>query len=198
MRAEAHLAPIGAEVELAVRVAEALQEMRPLEGRHHVDPVLGIERFEAGALGVDQRPVDQFARAHVEARMLRAHARREIADDLMVAAAFARRLDQLAAEQHMRVAAALVDVVMLEEHGGGQHDVGEFRRLGHELLVDAGEQVLARQPLLHLGLVGRDRGRVGVLHEQHLHRRAALRGRKDRSAARGRCGSGRGCGCRAS
>ena len=71
------------------------------------------------------------------------------------------------------MAAALIDVVMLEEHGGRQHDIGEFRRFGHELLVHAGEQILARQSLLHLGLVGRHRGRIGVLDDHRHHRRPA-------------------------
>ena len=155
-------------------MAEALEEMRALEGRHDVDPVLGIERLEARPLRIDERPVDELPRSHGEAGVLGSHAPREIADHFVVAAAFAGRLDELAAEHQVRVATALIDVVMLEEHGGGEHDVGEFRRLGHELLVDAGEEILPRQPLLHLRLVGCDRGRIGVLHEQHLDRRAAL------------------------
>ena len=126
-----------------------------------------------------------------EARMLGADALGQIADHLMIVAAFARRLDQLAAEHDVLVAAALIDVVMLEEHGGGQHDVGEFRRLGHELLMHADEQIFARQALLHFGLVGRDRGRIGVLHDHRLDRRAAGEIVRDRSAVPGRCGSDR-------
>ena len=72
------------------------------------------------------------------------------------------------------VAAALVDVVMLEEHGGRQHDVGELGRVGHELLVHAGEQVVAQEALLHQPLLGRDIGRVGVLDQHRRHRRAAI------------------------
>ena len=68
-------------------------------------------------------------------------------------------------EQDVLVAAALVDVVVLEEHGRRQHDVGHLRRLGHELLVHADEQVLAREAGLHLALLGRDLHRVGVLDE---------------------------------
>ena len=30
---------------------------------------------------------------------------------------------------------------MLDEHGGGQHDIGGARGVGHELLVHADEQI---------------------------------------------------------
>ena len=53
---------------------------------------------------------------------------RQRADHLVVGAAFAGRLDQLRPEQNVLVAAALVDVVVLEEHGRRQHDVGHRAR----------------------------------------------------------------------
>ena len=77
----------------------------------------------------------------------------------------------------MLVAAAAIDVVMLEEHGGRQHDVGELGRVGHELLVHAGEQVVAQEALLHQPLLRRDIGRIGVLDQHRRHRRPADRAR---------------------
>ena len=74
----------------------------------------------------------------------------------------------------MLVTAAAVDVVMLEEHGGRQHDVGEPGGVRHELLVDAGEQVVAQHALPHQALLRRDIGRIGVLDEQRGHRRPAI------------------------
>jgi hypothetical protein len=68
--------------------------------------------------------------------------------DLVVGPALARRLDQLRPQHDVLVAAALVEVVVLEEHGGGQHDVGHPRGLGHELLVHGDEQVVAGKPCL--------------------------------------------------
>ncbi len=124
----------------------------------------------------------------VKPSMLGAHTLGEIADHIMVAAAFARRFDQLAAKHDVLVAAALIDVIMFEKHGGGQNDVGEFRRLGHELLMHADEEILARQALLHLGLVGRDGSRIGVLNEHGLDRRAAGEIVRDRPEVPGRCG----------
>ena len=71
----------------------------------------------------------------------------------------------------MLVAATLVDVVMLEKHGRRQDDVSHARGLGHKLLVDAGEQVVAREALLDEGLLGCDRNRIGVLDEDGGDRR---------------------------
>ena len=65
----------------------------------------------------------------------------------------------------------LVDVGMLEEHGGRQDDVGHPRRVGHELLVHADEQVVAREAAVHLAEVGGDAHRVGVLDQQRRDRR---------------------------
>ena len=88
----------------------------------------------------------------------------------------------------MLIAAAAIDVVMLEEHGGRQDDVGQLRRVGHELLVHAGEEVLAAKSLDHQPLLGCDIGGVGVLDEQRRHRRAAVERRgiagEDRADAR--------------
>ena len=103
---------------------------------------------------------------HGEAAVLGADALGERADDLVVGAALARRLDELRPEQDVLVAAALVEVVVLHEHGRRQHDVGHQGRLGHELLVHADEQVLAGKAPLHQLLLGRDRDRVGVLDQQ--------------------------------
>ena len=77
--------------------------------------------------------------------MLGAEPARQRADHLVVGAAFAGRLDQLRPEQNVLTAAGGIEVVVLDEHGGGQHHVGDFRRVGHELLVHADEQVVAAQ-----------------------------------------------------
>ena len=111
---------------------------------------------------------------HGEAAMLGADALGQRADDVVVGAAFARHLDQLRAQQDVLVAAALVDVVVLQEHGGRQHHVGHLRRRRHELLVHGDEQVLAREAGLHLALLGRHLHRVHVLDEERRDRRAVL------------------------
>ena len=74
----------------------------------------------------------------------------------------------------MHLAARGIEVVVLEEHGGRQHDVGQLRRVGHELLVDADEQVVAqRSPARTLAAFGSDRHRVGVLDQHRVDRRPA-------------------------
>ncbi len=69
----------------------------------------------------------------------------QLLDDEKVGAHGRGRLDQLGAEQDVVVAAAAIEVVVLDEHGGGQDDVGELGRVGHELLVHGDEQVVARE-----------------------------------------------------
>ena len=93
---------------------------------------------------------------------------------LMVGAAFAGRLDQLGADRNVLVAAAVIEIVMLHEHGRGQHDVGHLRGLGHELLMHRHEQVLARKSLAHQRLLRRHRHRIGVLDQHRLDRRPAF------------------------
>ena len=95
-------------------------------------------------------------------------------DDEVIGARPFRRLDQLRAEQDVLVAAAAIDVVMLEEHRRGQHDIGELGRVGHELLVHAGEEVVAQKALDHQPLLRRDVHRIGVLDQHRRHRRAAI------------------------
>jgi hypothetical protein len=59
-------------------------------------------------------------------------------------------------------------VLVLDGHGGGQHDVGVARGIGQEVLDHHGEEVLARQAAQHSGLV-RDAGRgVARIDEQSL------------------------------
>ncbi len=66
-----------------------------------------------------------------------------------------------------------IDVVMLHEHGCRQHNIGHSSSLGHELLVHADEQIVARKAALDRILIGRDRDRIGVLDQQRRHRRPA-------------------------
>ena len=66
------------------------------------------------------------------------------ADDDMVRARLGVGLDHLARDLEAGVAAGDVDVVVLEEGRRRQHDVGHRGGLGHELLVDAQEEILAR------------------------------------------------------
>ena len=108
--------------------------------------------------------------------MVGAEAAQQVVDHLEVRAALARRLDQLGAVEHAGVAATAVVVVVLEEHGGGQHDVGHFRRVGQELLMNDCEQILASETGPRQALLGGNINGVGVLDEQCLNGAAALQG----------------------
>ena len=59
----------------------------------------------------------------------------------------------------------LVDVVVLHEHRRRENHVGDLGRLGHELLVHADEEVLARESLVDESELRCDHHRVRVLNE---------------------------------
>src|SRR5438552_4993363 len=109
-----HVRPIRLEAELAVAPGKAVDVMRGGEIGLAIDPALRLQPLDAAPAGTAQRPVDQPAAAHLEPRVTRVEPPRQCADDLVVGAAFAGRLDQLGPELDVLVAAALVEVVVLE------------------------------------------------------------------------------------
>ncbi len=170
---ERHFRPVRLEAEFAVRIGEAIEVVRGGEIRLAIDPAVRLEFGQRTPAGFLQRGIDQFARRHGKARMLGAQPLGQRADHLVVVAAFAGRLDQLRPEQDVLAAAGGVEVVVLDEHGGGQDHVGDLGGVGHELLVHADEQIVAGKAALDRLLVGRDRNRIGVLDQQRGDRRAA-------------------------
>ena len=164
--------PVRREPELPVRVGEPPEVVRFLERRLAVDPVLAFERLQPGPAGQGEGPVDDLALRHLEARVFGAEPPREVPDDGVVRPAFPRRLDDPGPEDDVLVSPALVDVVVLDEHRRGQDHVGDLRRLGHELLVHADEEVLAGEALVDQPQLRRDHHRVRVLDEHRGHRGA--------------------------
>ena len=71
----------------------------------------------------------------------------------------------------MLLAAALVEVVVLEKHGGRQDDVCHRGGFGHELFVHADEQVFTGKALMDQIQIRGDRHRVGVLDKERRDRR---------------------------
>ena len=153
--------------------AKPFDVMRRLEVGLRVDPLLLFQLGERPPAGLAQGRIDDLARRHVEARMRRAEPLGQRAHDVVVRAALARRLDQLQPERDVLVAAALIDVVVLQEHGRGQDDVGHLGRRRHELLVHDGEQIVARKTLLDEALLGADLHGVLVLNEERADGRTA-------------------------
>jgi hypothetical protein len=98
-------------------------------------------------------------------RLVAAEPRQQLVDDREVGPRLTRRLDQPRPVENARMATPCIIVVVLEEHRRRQHDVGHLGRLGHELLVDHGEEALARKAFAGPRLVRRDVHRVGVLDE---------------------------------
>ena len=133
-----------------------------------------LQAFDIAVAALLERGVDQFARRHLETGMHRLEAAAEALQHLVVGAALAGRIDQLGADRNMLMAAAVIEIVVLHEHGRRQHDVGHLGRLGHELLVHHHEQVFAGKALAHQRLLRRHRHRIGVLDQHRLDRRAVL------------------------
>ncbi|MNI12485.1 hypothetical protein D3C73_656700 [compost metagenome] len=75
--------------------------------------------------------------------MIDAEAFRQFLDDEEIGAHGRWRFDQLRPEQDMLLSAGAIKIVMFEEHGRRQHDIGNLRRIGHELLMHRSEQVVA-------------------------------------------------------
>ena len=63
---------------------------------------------------------------------------------------------------------------MLQKHCRGQNDIRIPRGIGHELLVDANEQVIPGKSSAHLLLMRGDGERIGVLNQHGFYRRSAL------------------------
>ena len=72
----------------------------------------------------------------------------------------------------------LGEIVALEERRRRQHDVGVERRVGHHLLEDDGEEILALEAAEDAPLVGHRRRRIAVVDEQHVDGRVVVLGQR--------------------
>ena len=158
--------PIGPEVKFLVGVAKTVEEMVGREGRAAIEPAICRKFLDTGQPARAQGVVDQFQRGHREARVARAEAMGERAYDVVVRAAFGMGRQDRTAQLQIGMAARRVEIVVFEKGRRRQHDVGHRRSLGHKLLVDADEQILAREALTNETRIGGDDHRVGVLDEQ--------------------------------
>jgi hypothetical protein len=70
-----------------------------------------------------------------------------------VGACFAEGCDGLIGKLDVVVAVGSLDVLVLQEGGGGQEDVGVVGRVGEELLVDDCEEIGAGEPAQDRGLI---------------------------------------------
>jgi len=65
----------------------------------------------------------------------------------------------------------LLQILVLEERRGRQHNISVVGRVGEELLVHHGEQIRTPQPANHLIMIRANRRRIGVVHKKRFHRR---------------------------
>ena len=175
-------------MEAPVGMAEAVEEMRVGERQSHVVAALLANRGGIGQAGSSERLLDDLPLRHLEAGMAGAQALGERADDEMIGSRLGIRLDHLARDLQVRVAARDIDVVVLEEGRRRQHDVGHGGGLGQELLVHAQEEIVARHAGPHLRRLGRNHHGIGVLDQHRRDRRAVAEiapvAREDRPDAR--------------
>ena len=165
--------PVGGKMKALVGMTETVDEMRLIEIRLGVYPMLIFEFIDRAPARDTQGPVDDFARAHVETAVLGADPLSQRADHFVIRATFARRCDDARPEVDVLLAAALIEIIVFEEHGGRQHDIGDACSLGHELFMHADEQILAGKAAMHGIQIRCDRHWIGVLDQHGRNRRAA-------------------------
>ena len=137
--------PIRLETELAVGMAETVEEMRGLEGLGAVEAASLEEGFGRRQAGGRQRRLDDLPRGQREARMLGPQALGQACDHVVVLARLARRLDRGTRDLQHGMAAGHVYVVVFEKGRGRQHDIGHGSRLGQELLMHADEEIVTAE-----------------------------------------------------
>ena len=71
-----------------------------------------------------------------------------------------------------------LQLLVLEESRGRQHDVGVVGGVGEKLLVHNGEQIRALKAADHVIVVGRYGGRIRVVNEHRFHRRIVEGGQR--------------------
>ena len=62
-----------------------------------------------------------------------------------------------------------IQIIVFQKHRSRQHNISKQRRLGHELFMHDGKQVLTAQAFEHAPCLGSNNGGVGILHKQSSH-----------------------------
>ena len=164
--------PIRGKAKTPVGMAKAFQKMRAGKAWRAVMPAGGVQAVGVGLAALAQHLIHQRPGVLLKSRMRHPQPRGQLADEVMVGAAFAQRRNQRARRLQKGVARGLIQVVVLQKGGGQQHQIGQARSVGHELFVHADKQVVTQQAAPHRQAVRRHHCRIGVLHQQHADRRA--------------------------
>ena len=115
--------------------------------------------------------VDDLVGRLVQPRLGEAHRGRQPPHQIPVRDRLAERLDRLVVVLQVQVPVGHVQIDPLELRHRGQHDVGVLRGIGHELLMDDCEEIVAQQSFDGLDRVGRGRDRVAAEDEERHDRR---------------------------
>ena len=141
-----------AHVEAGIAGLAQAGEIDPLE--HGAAPIHRIERH------LLVRPIPTG--------IVEAHRARQAAEQLGIGYGLAAGRNGRLVEGQIEVPPREHEIELLELRGGRQHDVGVTRSIGDEMLAHHGEQILARKPLQHLGLLRHHHHRVRVVDEQRI------------------------------
>ena len=128
---------------------EPVEKMRGLEWLCAIEPGALDKFLRPGQAAGPQGLGDDLERGHPEPAMLGAEPFGESRNAPRGSSGTRHRAAHRPVHLQEGVGAGGVDVVMFEERRRRQHDVGHRRGLGHELLVHADEQVVAREALMH-------------------------------------------------
>src|SRR6516162_8560524 len=142
----ADCAPVDAEMEFLVRMAEPVEKVSALKARPAIEPHAVPERLRAGQSGSAQCVLDDIEGGHFKPWMTCAKPPGESADHVVVRVAFGMGRKHRAADLQKSMPAGGIEIVVLEEGRGRQYDIGHRRGLGHELLVHANKHIIAAEP----------------------------------------------------
>src|ERR1017187_2292062 len=107
-----------------------------------------------------QSRVDHGVNWFAETLVLESHAQSKFAKELHIGFALAQRLNRRLRDLQVVVAISLDEIFVLEESRGRQNQIGKVGRVGQELLVNYGKQVLALQPAPDQVLIGANRSGI--------------------------------------
>src|SRR5438067_13483488 len=102
-------------MEFPVGMGKAVEKMTGRKGRAAIEPTVFREALDIRQPARPQGPVDQLEGTHPKTGVAGAEPLGEPADHLVVRTAFAMGRQDRPAELQIRVSAARIDVVMLEE-----------------------------------------------------------------------------------
>src|SRR6185312_6157194 len=122
-------------------------------------------------IGRIQSAVDYLVHRLAETRLIEAQVLRQFGKHPHIAFGLTDWGDRLIRDLQIIVSVCVLQVLVLEERGRGQNDVGVVSGIAEELLVHYGEQIGTTESPHNVIVIGRDRRRIRVVYKDGFHRR---------------------------